>query len=397
LKIKLLRKKENFLKIFQKSIPLFFQEKYPNSIFINIEYIINDNLNIVYPSKINRNDLSELVAEFKYHPKAYRRILQTAYTFFAIRWPTEVITSSELIKISMPVEEAEKWIFIPGNHSIRAIDLKKNRCFVFLKHGFDKKFLQSDANIRLKYQWLKAPKVIQLKNHFYEEQRVIGLPWNRLSSIDLKNKVITRAQEELSKLYQKTIISVHIKDYVSELCNNILTMLDNSINELSARKKYIITNFLDKMNLMIVNSCGDLYIDLVITHGDFQPGNILCSKDDFWIIDWEYSNRRSIFYDALVFDLECRFPLGLATRLNKKIRELANINDYLKWTGVTLNKDKGYYFCVFFLEDLLLRMDEISIETKKNKSEFLSNYLNEFLEIQEILIKDNKNYHDKAN
>jgi hypothetical protein len=168
-------------------------------------------------------------------------------------------------------------------------------------------------------------------------------------------------------------------------------MLDTSLYELSDREKYIISNFVGKLNLILINSFGDMNIDLAITHGDFQPGNILCTKDDFWIIDWEYSNQRSIFYDALVFDLECRFPLGLGTRLNKKINELASRKDYLKWTGKPLNSNKSYYFFVFFLEDLLLRMDEASTKIIKNKSEVLSNYLTELLMIQKILTKDTNN------
>ncbi|MDC1540914.1 hypothetical protein N8378_01170 [Candidatus Pelagibacter ubique] len=379
------------MKIFQKSILYFFQEKNPNSGYVNIEYVVNDHLNIVYPLTINRNDLRELVSEFKYHPKVYRRILQTVYTFLAIRWPLEIIASSKSVVISIPIDAKEKWIFIPGNHSIRAIELEKNRCFVFLKSGFDKKFIKTDVNIRSKYKWLKTPKVIQQKNSWYEEQRVVGLPLNRLSSIDLKKKVIIGAQNQLSKIYQKTATRINIKDYVPQLCVSILSMLDTSLYELSDREKYIISNFVGKLNLILINSFGDMNIDLAITHGDFQPGNILCTKDDFWIIDWEYSNQRSIFYDALVFDLECRFPLGLGTRLNKKINELASRKDYLKWTGKPLNSNKSYYFFVFFLEDLLLRMDEASTKIIKNKSEVLSNYLTELLMIQKILTKDTNN------
>ena len=131
-------------------------------------------------------------------------------------------------------------------------------------------------------------------------------------------------------------------------------------------------------------------VDLVITHGDFQPANILCSKDDFWIIDWEYSNRRSIFYDALVFDLECRFPIGLGARLNEKMNQLSTMKDYLNWTGQSLNNSNSYYFAIFFLEDLLLRMREVSSDLIKTKSAVLSTYLTEFSIIQEILINNIK-------
>ena len=130
------------MEIFQNSVSQFFQEKYSHARRMKIEYVVNDYLNVIYPSKINRNDLVDLVSEFKYHPKAYRWILQSAYTFLAIRWPLETITSSDKIVISMPISAKEKWVFIPGNHSIRVIDLDENRCFVFLKSEFNNKFIE---------------------------------------------------------------------------------------------------------------------------------------------------------------------------------------------------------------------------------------------------------------
>lgn len=391
MKIQLLRKKENFLEIFQKSTKKFFQEKFPQSSYIKIKYTINDRLNIVYPSKIKRTDLSELVNEFKYHQKFFQRFLQTIYIFIAIRWPIEILTSSESIIISIPNEVKKKWVFIPGNHSIRVVDLEKNICFVFLKSGCNQNFIKSEINIRLKNPWLKAPKIIQKKNEWYKEQRVVGLPWNRLSSADLKKKIIIRAQKQLSILYQKTTIRKPIKEYLTNLCNNILFILDNSYSEISTKEKDIINNFVNKTDFLISNSFGYEYIKLATTHGDFQPGNILCSKDDFWIIDWEYSNQRSIYYDALVFDLNSRFPIGLAERFKKKIDDLTTANDYLNWTGDVLKKNKSYYFFIFFLEDLLLRLDENSTNNIKDKSGVLYIYLTELLKIQNIIMSDNIN------
>lgn len=391
MKIHLLRKRENFLKIFRKSISVFTQEKYQYTSHTNIDYIINDYLNIVYPSKINRNDLADLVSEFKYHRKFYRRILQFIYTFLAIRWPFEIITSSESMVISIPTVAKGRWVFIPGNHSIRVVDLDKNRCFVFLKSGFNNKFIESDVSIRLKNTWLKAPKVFQQNSGWYEEERVVGLPWNRLSSDDLKKKFIIKVQGQLSRLYRQTIVKTPLSSYTSQTCNNILSLLNASFFSLSGKDKSAIRNFVGAQKFLLDSCFDDENLDLVQTHGDFQPGNILCSKDDFWIIDWEYSNQRSIFYDALVFDLECRFPSGLSVRLDKKINELSVMNDYLKWTGRSLDNKKSYYFSIFFLEDLLLRMNEISVESIQAKSEALSDYLAEIPIIQELLIKYIKN------
>ena len=391
MKIQLLRKREDFFEIFQNSIVNFYKEKFPQSSFEKQKYIINDRLNIVYPSKINRSDLSELVSEFKYHPQFLQRFLQTIYIFISIRWPLEMMTSSKSILISIPKEAKKKWVFIPGNHSIRVVDLEKNNCFVFLKSGCNQNFIKSEVKIRQKNPWLKAPAIIQKKNEWYEEQRVVGLPWNRLSSVDLKIKIINKVQKQLSMLYQKTTNKICIKEYVPKLCSSILFILDNSFSDLLTEEKDIINNFVNKIEPLITNAFGNKSIKIATTHGDLQPANILCAKDNFWIIDWEYTNRRTIFYDALVFDLNSRFPLGLADRFKKKIDESIRVNDYLNWTGHVLKKNEHYYFSIFFLEDLFLRLDENSSKNIKAKSEVLSIYLKQLYKIQNIIIKDNIN------
>ena len=219
----------------------------------------------------------------------------------------------------------------------------------------------------------------------------MGLPWNRLSSVDLKIKIINKVQKQLSMLYQKTTNKICIKEYVPKLCSSILFILDNSFSDLLTEEKDIINNFVNKIEPLITNAFGNKSIKIATTHGDLQPANILCAKDNFWIIDWEYTNRRTIFYDALVFDLNSRFPLGLADRFKKKIDESIRVNDYLNWTGHVLKKNEHYYFSIFFLEDLFLRLDENSSKNIKAKSEVLSIYLKQLYKIQNIIIKDNIN------
>lgn|GEM_PF-4902584 len=40
-----------------------------------------------------------------------------------------------------------------------------------------------------------------------------------------------------------------------------------------------------------------------VTHGDFEPGNIIANGDRYWLTDWEYSDRRQAAYDGLVYVL----------------------------------------------------------------------------------------------
>jgi hypothetical protein len=377
------------LEIFQNSTANFFHEFFEDNDGEFVIFFINDYLNIIYPKSIDRTDLHDLTVEFKYHQKPYRRFLQAIYIFLAVRWPIEKIASSGSISIFLPHEMRNSWVFIPGNHSNRVIDIKENRCFVFLKTGSNDKFISKDVSVRIDNPWLKAPKIFFKGNMWFEEERVFGIPWNRLSSIEQKNKIIVLAQNELSKLYKKTISSVTLIDYSDKLLHKILILLKSKFSLLQISDKSKVINLVKNFHSFNANFPSKI-LDLVESHGDFQPGNILCSKTDFWIIDWEYSYQRSIFYDALVFDLEIRFPKGLSSRFKQKVNSLDSINNYLSWTGRTFDYSNNCLFSIFFMEDLFLKLYEISGNQINKEFINLSYYLDEIVIIQNFLIERDK-------
>src|SRR5690606_9222655 len=54
-------------------------------------------------------------------------------------------------------------------------------------------------------------------------------------------------------------------------------------------------------------------LEVVQSHGDFQPGNVLVEQGgQVMLTDWEQSATRSRTYDAFVYLLRLRFPRGLA-------------------------------------------------------------------------------------
>ena len=61
-------------------------------------------------------------------------------------------------------------------------------------------------------------------------------------------------------------------------------------------------------------------VDTAQSHGDFQPANILIptvsDQRNVYLIDWEYTDKRCRWYDAMVFVLNSRSPIGLAGRVH---------------------------------------------------------------------------------
>ena len=111
---------------------------------------------------------------------------------------------------------------------------------------------------------------------------------------------------------------------------------------------------------------GDEPLATEVCHGDFQPGNILQDGECYWLIDWEYSARRQLGYDALVYGLQARFPKGLGRRLTAFARgDLAERDPLLnRWSGVDWTgspRRRRVSALVLALEELVLRLEESSV------------------------------------
>ena len=400
MRIELLRKREDFDDIFVSSITSFWLEKFEWRGTIESEttktkgtnFLSNSFLNVVYPANIKRKQLSILTSEFLYHPNFFRRMAQTLYTTFAVRKPFELFLSTPSIVIIDPPEDCNNWIFIPGNHSIRVIDVIANRCFVFVKTGFNIEFLKADALARSQNEWLPSPSILEQGNGWYEEQRVVGLPLNRLSSLTQRANILDRANAALAKLYSQSNHSSSVRHYCESIAHQVKELLETSLSKLPSDDLSKIQEFIENMQLLLKNY-EDESILVALTHGDFQPGNLLCTEDDFWIIDWEYSAKRSIFYDALVFDLESRFTNDLSIRFFSLLEKLELGDDFYHWTGHSLNWKNKYYLPIFLLEDLLVRLQEVAVEPIYTKSELLAGCLSEFLKIKVPLTQIFSNQH----
>ena len=94
-----------------------------------------------------------------------------------------------------------------------------------------------------------------------------------------------------------------------------------------------------------------------------------------YLIDWEYSTRRSVYYDALVFATRSRFPHGLA----KRIESLFTQNNEGDWNWCSpqeaLQKMPSWMVATFLLEDLLVRLQEQQIPGLNKMGDGLMRFL----------------------
>ena len=126
-----------------------------------------------------------------------------------------------------------------------------------------------------------------------------------------------------------------------------------------------------------MSKLNDYEIELVQSHGDFQPANILVDNIDqqLYLIDWEYTAKRSVHYDALVFASQCRFPQELSERVRSILNETnVSWNWCIKNASTKLSKLE---LIIFLIEDLIVRLFELQIPNMINKDSGLDIYFPE--------------------
>ncbi len=389
MRLDLLLNREDFTKVFNATFAKYLYDKFKwkgkvswgGSCSSPGTLLANHKLNVIYSTKIDRDELKSITSEYAYHPNFIRRSLQEIYIKLAICSAFDSSLSESTICIDPWIDELDEVCIIPGNHSVRIIELDNSECRVILKDGFNKKFIDNEIKLRQDYQFLPIPQLIESndKEIWYVEQRVIALPWNRLNDKLVKDKALIEAQAALIDLYGLSSEPVKLNIYSEGLLNQLNIAISKLPNVYYKKDKSRIRDVVEFLNGVVVVDAEEV-VNIVQSHGDFQPANILVDvKNDkkLYLIDWEYSEKRSIFYDAFVFATECRFPNGLADR----IRNIFYSKDLSSWgwcfgdtTRVELYR---WMIALFLLEDLLVKLEELQIPDLIATSDGLNTWLSE--------------------
>ena len=396
MRLDLLLKREDFAKIFERSFTRYLLDVFNITAIVNWRYstknsdcfLVNHKLNVIYSKNIDRVKFKSVISEYSYHPNPFRRVLQKIYIQLSTSAYFERLFAKTRVDVKPWIKSLDGVCIIPGNHSIRIIDLEAETCRVILKEGFNFQFIKSEIYLRQKYKFLPIPKLLNVDTQslWYEESQVSALPLNRIDNQAIKDKILFDVKKNLLNLYSSTIIKVDMINYVKSLC----LICDNLIIELSniysKSDKKELRNVFALLNEVLIEF-PDRVIELVQSHGDLQPANILVGNADneLYLIDWEYTEKRSLFYDSLVFASKCRFPNGLAKRI-ETILDGADLswNWCIKTDGFKLSKCE---LSIFLIEDLIVRLSELNIPNLINKDNGLDLWMKEVKKMDWLIHK----------
>jgi hypothetical protein len=396
MRLDLLLKREDFAKTFEITFVRYLFEVFNISATVNWRnntkdsnfLLVNPKLNVIYSKNIDRAKLKLIVSEYEYNPNLVRRFLQKIYIKLSISTYFEHLFAKTIVSVSPWIESFDEVCIVPGNQSIRIINLETLTARVILKEGFSSQSIRNEIYLRQKYKFLPIPKLLNVDTQslWFEELQVSALPFNRIDNQTIKDKILIDVKRNLLKLYSETTIKIDIKNYVKSLyetCDNLITKLPEIYTKFDKKEIRDIFILLNET----VKNFPDRTIDLAQSHGDLQLGNILVGNNnsELYLIDWEYTEKRSIFYDSLVLATDCRKPKGLAKRI-KTILDGADLswNWCIKTDGFRLSKCE---LAVFLIEDLIVRLSELNIPNLINKDNGLDLWLKEVKKMDWLIHK----------
>jgi hypothetical protein len=211
---------------------------------------------------------------------------------------------------------ADRLLIVPGNQRIRIFDFAQGTSRVLQKRGFSGETFAREIELR---GGGKEGPFVAIERHgedWFEERLFDGYclprcpPW--ISRRHAEEHALALLGEWLAT--SATPVSAHA------VIGTLVARIERGVTDLE--QKFVGRGY-DAL-LRLVNALAPRAQELGIVttalgHGDFQPGNILVSRDSktVRIIDWEHSAVRSSTYDYLVYGLQTRSPAGLASRLEK--------------------------------------------------------------------------------
>ncbi len=330
-------------------------------------WLCNPYLNAIFVPQANRAIFDPIRREFARSVVAWRRLAQCAYVYTSLSRAGASLTAQASLCIAPGLPNAEQLLIIPGNHKIRVLDYETKSVYGIVKQGFSADFMQREVEARRMAETLglPVPALVQVgaTGLWFKERYLSGTPINRLANATERQAGERAAMVALQRLVEATAREEPVEEYVARQADVVRTLISASHLLTQEQRNTLLAALGQIQNLVAAQqqALGGRLLT-ALTHGDFQPGNILLNQDGTWLIDWEYSARRQIAYDALVFALGARSPHGLAQRIHALLLGQASDGNTLLdgWPGLDWHdrQARRIYLAIFLLEELALHMQE---------------------------------------
>lgn len=354
-------------------------------------FLVNDQLNIIYRKNIPTRILRAAIKEYGHSDYFLVSLVKRIYIEVCISRIFRSLLSSARLSADWG-GVATDILIIPGNHSIRLLDTARGKSTVIGKIGYSNVRLRAAIEARVSGVSIPGPSILEYDPNWnwYTEELIVGMPVNRTHDADRSQRAVSSAQSALREIYLQTAQTKNLWNYVDYLCACLKVEIRGLPAVYGLQYRVGITNLAEELKAWVrARSHENTPVITVLSHGDFQEGNILLPSPthdaDVFLIDWEYATERIWLYDALVLSLKCRAPIGLGDRIIELVEGTPGCFEQLTLIydiGVSVHVDKFAVIFVFLLEELRFRVADCSVPSAFHESPGLTQCM---IEAQKLL------------
>ena len=378
-----------YIKIENKGRRFFCLQQNP-AVLAWILYCKNDTLRpVIKPSPDIKKLSARLVRWFRNNYKFFRKNLRILIIFVCYKYQLRRIDSVIELpfygQICVPVHKGYKIFDLRRGVVAKVYDLDVNTSSILGEIEQLKKVSKIDFAPSLK-RW-------NIEERWYEEDYVSGTldaPYKPPDSATILKKLCNGLVQHINSLilFQPSIIK-NAEEYINEIIE-ISEVGRLSGQKLKVREYDKIKRFVDSV---VERLCaeGNYPVQLVFSHGDFCPANMLMTRHGIRIVDWESAMYRSTlfdFYSYFFYRPVCRnVPVDtIVSEINEAlpffISELAKKAPDISHSLLSLEK---VYRWLYYLERICMLMEREITDTNLNIVDYISQYIDAFSRYEEIL------------
>jgi len=274
-------------------------------------WLVNSLINAVFVPGVHRCALDVVRREFGTSVVRWKRPLQRGYFRLATSGTAGLMAHASLT-VHPAVPHPDCWLIVPGMNKVRFINSAAGISYCCRKPGCDPAHFRRETEARqfAERHGVPVPRILEfLSDDCLAETMIVGTPLNRLISLGEQGDGLRLAFDAIERLYSSSRRMANLGEY----CADIVSQIESVADALSTVARTEVVALAKRVCEFCAGS-GES-IELVRSHGDFQPGNILYDGRRIWLIDWEFSGERSQPFDRLTYELRTRFDPGLAGRV----------------------------------------------------------------------------------
>lgn len=375
MKISEIQKIENFQRNFKETVEPFLLNQYGEnftitwfspSLFKRVRnepeiWVCNSNINSIYQAELDTMSANVVIGEYSATiGRPLRSILQWIYVRLCFKKPFSQYFADQFLQIIPDIPNSKSLLFMGGLRKIRIVNSHEKNVFLISKINYDNRSIENEYIASSNHATLKSPRLLDcnLEDGWIKQEYFPGVPANRLEQ-ERRTFVYNSAMKILNVFARESLKNINIHYHVT-----------TKIQKIAANLEHIAQNKKCEEIIRIQKSLAHISryfkyenIDILLSdcHGDFHEGNVLATKTDFRIIDWEAMSKRSYGYDVFTYMLRSRSVIGYSARLKNIGQKIENsdVPIFLHDWFEGLEKRK-LYFKLFLLEEIDFYLSEIA-------------------------------------